>query len=292
MQKIGAALGMNRIEMKARAKINLSLDVLGKRADGYHDLEMIMQTIELHDKVTIVETDCGIEVLCDHKWVPSGNENIAYKAAELVINELEIKKGLRISIDKKIPVAAGLAGGSSDAAAVLKGMNKLLSLNLTDSDLMKMGKLIGADVPYCIKGGTMLAEGIGERLTELPLLDNIDIVLVKPKIGVSTPWVFKNLNLDIIDKRPNTNLLIEAINNKNLKILAKNMENVLETVTVSKYSIIDEIKLKMLELGAIGSMMSGSGPTVFGIFENSAYAQNAFNKIIDDRWDCFLTQTV
>lgn len=283
---------MNKIEMKARAKINLSLDVIGKRPDGYHNLRMIMQTIELYDRVIIEEITSGVEVLCSNKWTPSGNANIAYKAADLLVKEFNINRGLRISIDKKIPVAAGLAGGSSDAAVVLKGINRLFSLHLTDFELMKIGKQIGADVPYCIKGGTMLAEGIGDILTELPLFNNVDIVLVNPKIGVSTPWVYKNLNLEKIELRPDTNLLLEAIKDKKLQVLAGNMGNVLETVTVPKHPVIEEIKLKMIELGAAGSMMSGSGPTVFGVFKDSASAQKAFEKIKSDRWDSFITRTV
>jgi 4-diphosphocytidyl-2-C-methyl-D-erythritol kinase len=283
---------MSSMELKAHAKINLSLDVTEKRSDGYHNLRMIMQTIALYDSVFLEEIPSGIEVLCDHKWAPSGNENIAFKAAEHLFNEYKIKRGIKIKIDKRIPVAAGLAGGSSDAASVLKGINSLFKLDLDDNVLMGLGKKIGADVPYCIKGGTMLAEGIGDILTELPHLEKLDIVLVKPRIGVSTPWVYKNLNLGKIIKRPDTELLLDAIKNKRLDILGENMGNVLETVTIPKHPIIQEIKLKMVELGALGSMMSGSGPSVFGIFKDLASAQNAYNKIKCDRWDSFLTVTV
>lgn len=283
---------MHSFEAKAQAKINLSLDVTGKRTDGYHSVRMIMQSIELHDNVLIEVTDSGIEVTSDCCYVPSGEENIAFKAAKLMIDCFGIKKGIKIKIEKKIPVAAGLAGGSSDAASVLKGIKELFKLDVKETQLMEIGKLIGADVPYCIKGGTMLAEGIGEKLTELAPFQNIDILLVKPKIGVSTAWVYKNLNIQKIMDRPDTNDLITAIKEGRLDALAKGMKNVLETVTIPKYGVIQEIKTKMLELGALGSMMSGSGPTVFGIFDSPDSAHNAYNKIKNDRWESFLTKTV
>lgn len=283
---------MNSIELKARAKINLSLDVLGKRTDGYHDLRMIMQTVELHDKVQLEVIDTGIEIICDSAAVPAGKGNIAFKAAELMINECGIKKGIRIRIEKNIPVAAGLAGGSTDAAAVMKGMDRLFGLKLGQAELMAMGKKIGADVPYCIAGGTMLAEGIGEVLTELPGFGGVDIILVKPRIEVSTAWVYKSLILENIASRPETALLIDAIRERRLDVLAANMVNVLETVTTREYKIIDEIKEKLVGLGAVGSMMSGSGPTVFGIFADGETAQKVFKALDKSEYDCFLTKTI
>ena len=283
---------MHSFETKARAKINLSLDVMGKRPDGYHTVKMIMQSIELHDKVFIEVVDGGIEVTSDNCWIPSGSENIAFKAAKLIIDRFGIKKGIKIRIEKRIPVAAGLAGGSSDAASVLKGINQMFALDISETELMAMGKQIGADVPYCMKGGTMLAEGIGELLTELTPVQDVNILLVKPKIGVSTAWVYKNLDFEDIIDRPDTEALISAIQGGRLDALAKGMKNVLETVTIPKYGVIREIKTKLLELGAVGSMMSGSGPTVFGIFNNLESMQNAFDKIKSDRWECFLTKTV
>lgn len=282
---------MSSIELKARAKINLSLDVTGKRADGYHEVKMVMQTVKLHDVVVLEPVQDGIEVVCNNRWIPSGPGNIAYKAAELLIDKCNIKSGIRIIIDKKIPVAAGLAGGSSDAAAVLKGMSRIFSLGLDEAELMSVGKQVGADVPYCIKGGTMLAEGIGELLTPLNPLPPTDVVLIKPRIGVSTAWVYKNLELDKIVTRPDTGMLIKAISDNKIEILAKNMTNVLETVTAKKYDIIKEAKERLIELGAIGSMMSGSGPSVFGIFVDNQSAERAFKAAKDDRWECFLTET-
>jgi 4-diphosphocytidyl-2-C-methyl-D-erythritol kinase len=283
---------MHSFEAKARAKINLSLDVTGKRPDGYHIVKMIMQSIDLHDNVFIEVAEGGIEVTSDCYWLPSGSENIAYKAAKIMFDRFGINKGIKIRIEKRIPVAAGLAGGSTDAAAVLKGINQLFKLDIDESELMIIGKQIGADVPYCIKGGTMLAEGIGEILTELAPLPEVYLVLVKPKIGVSTAWVYKNLNINQELDRPDTEVLITAIKDNRLDVLAKGMKNVLETVTISKYKVIQEIKTKLLELGALGSMMSGSGPTVFGIFDSLDPAQYALDRIKTDRWECFLTKTV
>jgi len=284
---------MDSICVNARAKINLSLDVLGKREDGYHDVKMIMQSISLHDKVFLKLTDDkDIKISCDKRWVPSNSDNIAYKAAKILMDKFNLQKGLDIKIVKNIPVAAGLAGGSADAAAVLKGLNEMFSLDLKQEELMEIGKTIGADVPFCVKGGTMLAEGIGEVLTEIEPLKNVDIVLVKPKFSVSTPWVYKNLNLEKIISRPDTDYIISLIEKRDLKNLGKEMVNVLEAVTIKKYEVIGEIKERLVKLGAFGSMMSGSGPTVFGIFENRATAQKVYEEMsMDNRWDCFLTET-
>lgn len=280
------------ISLDAHAKINLSLDVLNRREDGYHTLQMIMQTIQLHDTITIQEIPYGVEIKCAAPYVPNNSSNIAYKAAEAMINNYKLDAGVRIVIDKKIPVAAGLAGGSTDVAAVLKGINTLFELDLEQNDLMQIGKTIGADVPYCIMGGTALAEGIGEKLTLLAPLGNIPIILVKPRIGVSTAWVYKSLNLDRVINRPNTDSLIDAIEKKDIKYLAENMSNVLENVTVEKYPMIDKIKKDLIGKGAIGSMMSGSGPTVFGIFEDEEKARSAFSKLRNNKHACFFTHTV
>lgn len=283
---------MNRIEMKAPGKINLSLDVLHRRPDGYHEVKMIMQTVGLHDLVVLERIPAGIEIECGCPWVPNDEGNIAYKAAQLLINSYSIDSGIRIKIKKMIPVAAGMAGGSTDAAAVMKGMNKLFNLGLGMDELMKLGKNIGADVPFCMKGGTMLAEGIGEVLTELPSFSGVDIVLVKPKIGVSTAWVYKNLDIARIKERPDTQLLMEALEHKDKKLVSHNMKNVLEMVTTQKYDIIEEIKNRLVNLRALGSMMSGSGPTVFGVFEDRQSAEYAYNAIKSDRWETFLTTTI
>lgn len=282
---------MASTELPAYAKINLSLDVLKKREDGYHELKMIMQSIELHDVVAIETAGTGIALSCDSKWVPSDMENIAGKAALLIAGKYGITDGLKIRIKKNIPVAAGLAGGSADAAAVLKGINDLFSLGIGKSDLMAMGKQIGADVPFCIAGGTRLAEGIGEKLTALADFKGVDLVLLKPKIGVSTAWVYKNLDVGKIDNRPDTEMLINALSGGDIETVAANMKNVLEGVTIPKYKTVREAKDRLLELGAAGSMMSGSGPTVFGIFSDRQKAEKAYEGAKDSRWDRFLSST-
>lgn len=280
------------ISLEAHAKINLSLDVLGKRDDGYHTLQMIMQAIQLHDTISVYEIPAGVEIICEAPFVPNNSSNIAYKAAELLLQQYGIKSGVKIEIVKKIPVAAGLAGGSTDAAAVLKGINSMFSLGIEKADLKQLGKTIGADVPYCIMGGTALAEGIGEKLTALASPGNIPLLLVKPRIGVSTAWVYKNFDLERVKERPDTRLLITAVEAGDLRTLAGNMKNVLESVTRQKYPVIEKIKNELIKLGALGSMMSGSGPTVFGIFEDVEKAQYAFNKLKNSKYECILTQTV
>jgi len=280
---------MDFITVKARAKLNLSLDVKAKRPDGYHEVCKVMQTIALHDVVSLEKTERGLEVTCNNPKIPMGNGNIAYRAAQIMVEKYEINSGIKITIDKRIPVAAGLAGGSADAAAVLKGINALFSLGLQQHELMDVGKCIGADVPFCIKGGTVLAEGIGEILTELVPLPEMSIVLVTPKIEVPTAWVYNNLDLNMIQSRPNTYAIINAVEKRDINALAKNMINVLETVTVPRYGIIEEIKTRLVNLGAAGSIMSGSGPSVFGVFTDAQKAKNAYSEMKDDRWDCFLT---
>ncbi len=285
---------MPGLELKAQAKINLSLDVLGKREDGYHELRMIMQTVSLHDIVLLETVPSGIIVECSSRWVPEDRTNTAWKAADLLRCKFGIKSGIKIKIIKRIPVAAGLAGGSSDAAAVLRGVNELFSLGLSLTDLRLLGKQVGADVPYCISGGTMLAEGIGEKLTRLPDFSGVDVVLVKPGVGVSTAWVYGNLRAsEIIDRdRPDTNLLSGALRTRDIRTVSENMKNVLEGVTIPKYDIVRFAKDKLLELGAIGSMMSGSGPTAFGIFPDGKSAAAACDKLAGDkRWKCFRTKT-
>lgn len=286
---------MEGLEIPAYAKINLSLDVLRKREDGYHELKMIMQTVELHDIIRLeVIQRSGIYIECGSRWVPPDRTNTAWKAADILLTKAGIKSGIRISINKKIPVAAGLAGGSADAAAVLRGLNKIFSLGLEHSELRGLGKLVGADVPYCIDGGTRLAEGVGECLTPLPEFKGVDIILVKPKIGVSTAWVFNNLKVQDIKEidRPDTALLLKALEKKDHKLLAEKMKNVLELVTIPKYKIVQEAKGQLLELGALGSMMSGSGPTVFGIFPDGRTAAKAREALSSDgRWQCYLTRT-
>ncbi|HWT75385.1 MAG TPA: 4-(cytidine 5'-diphospho)-2-C-methyl-D-erythritol kinase [Mobilitalea sp.] len=269
---------MNSITVKAYAKINLGLDVLRKREDGYHDVCMIMQSLDLHDTITINKSPIeGISIKTNLSYIPNDQGNLVYKAAALFLDTLSIKEGLNIKLEKSIPVAAGLAGGSSDAAATLKGLNELYQTGLSTEQLMKLGVKIGADVPYCIILGTALSEGIGEVLTSLPPLPSCSILLVKPDISVSTKFVYENLRLTDNILHPDIASMRKALEAGDLNILTRNMDNILQTVTIKNYPIITEIKHKMLELGALTSLMSGSGPTVFGIYKDTELAKNALN---------------
>ncbi|MEG0180253.1 MAG: 4-(cytidine 5'-diphospho)-2-C-methyl-D-erythritol kinase [Terrisporobacter sp.] len=274
---------MNSIQLKSRAKINLSIDVLGKRPDGYHLVEMIMQTIDLFDtiKITILEND-EILIKSNSVDIPLDKSNIAYKAADLIKSEFSINKGIEIYIDKNIPVAAGMAGGSSNAAAILVGLNKLFDLNLSNEQLEKIGLNLGADVPFCISGNACLAENIGEKLSKIDGLHKDAFILVcKPNIFVSTKEIYEEIDAKEIEARPNNRLLIKLLKDNNIKSLADNMYNVLEEVTKTKYPAIDGIEKRMLENGALGSMMSGSGPTVFGLYLNKEEAEKCKELLLE-----------
>ena len=261
---------MSSIELKSRAKINLSIDVLGKREDGYHLVEMIMQTIDLYDLIEINEKDNDqITIKSTSDEIPLDCNNLVYKAANLIKKTFNINKGVEIHIKKNIPVAAGMAGGSSNAAAVLVGLNKLWNLNLSNQQLEKIGLKLGADVPFCINGGAVLASGIGEELTLIKgLTKDVCILVCKPDLFVSTKEVYECIDSKDIDKRPNNKFLIECLKNEDTRQLAENMFNVLEGVTMDKHPVIQQIKDIMTNNRALGAMMSGSGPTVFGLYEN------------------------
>ena len=271
---------MNEMKLRALAKINLGLDVTGCRDDGYHEVKMIMQTVFLYDRILLRMTkEPGIQVKTNLSYVPSNENNLAYKAAKLLMEEFDIKSGIWIDIKKYIPVAAGMAGGSTDAAAVLVGINKLCKLGLTKKELMKFGVKLGADVPYCIMRGTALAEGIGEKLTRLPGMPDCKILIAKPPVSVSTKFVYDNLILDEKTKHPDMDVLVDDLKQKNLAGLSGHMGNLLETVTIEKYPVIRQIKQVMRDFGSLGAMMSGSGPTVFGIFEEETKAKVALDEI-------------
>ena len=264
------------VTLKALAKINLGLDVLGRRDNGYHDVRMVMQTIYLYDNVTVEKTEeAGIHLECNLFYLPVDETNIAYKAAKLLMEEFDIREGVRIVLDKHIPVAAGLAGGSANAAAVLVGMNRLFSLGLSQQELMDRGVSLGADVPYCVMRGTVLAEGIGEVLTPLPPLPKCYVLIAKPGISVSTKTVYEKLDSQEISEHPDIDGILEGLDKQDIYKVASSMGNVLETVTIGDYPIIEEIKNVMKEEGALNAMMSGSGPTVFGIFDDKSKARQA-----------------
>ena len=267
----------NDISLKALAKINLGLDVVRRREDGYHEVRMIMQTIHLYDRLDIKRTkEPGIQIQTYLSFPPVNENNLIYKAAKLLMDEFSITDGVSVKLDKRIPVAAGMAGGSTDAAAMLIGVNRLFSLGLTKRQLMERGVQIGADVPYCIMRGTALAEGIGEALSPLPPMVKCPVLIAKPSISVSTKFVYQNLKLDDTTIHPDIDRLIDDIKAKNLHDIAAHMGNVLETVTIPNYPVIDEIKKHMLSNGAVGAMMSGSGPTVFGLFDDEDTAKKAY----------------
>ena len=271
---------MKQIELKALAKINLGLDVLGRRENGYHDVRMVMQSIYLYDEVKLERTDRGgIAVRTNLGYLPTGEGNIGYKAAQLLKDEFGIADGIRIGLKKHIPVAAGLAGGSSNAAAVLFGMNRMFRLGLSEKDLMDRGVKLGADVPYCIMRGTVLAEGIGEELKVLPQMPRCTVLIAKPPVSVSTKVVYEALDAAEITDHPDIDGIIRGLEAGDLRQIADSMGNVLESVTIPMHPVIREIKQEMLDAGALGAMMSGSGPTVFGLFENRADAREAQKRI-------------
>ena len=271
---------MNELKLKAMAKINLGLDVLRKREDGYHDLRMIMQTVYLYDQITLRRQGSGgISVQTNLSYLPVNEDNLVFRAANLLMDEFSVDEGLQIELVKHIPVAAGLAGGSSDAAAVLVGVNRMYDLGLTQEELMARAVRIGADVPYCVMRGTALAEGIGERLTRLPDAPDLHVVLAKPAVHVSTGFVYGNLKADALAYHPDIDAQAQAIRDGDAYRMAELMGNVLETVTIPAYPVVAEIKDQMMRAGAVNAMMSGSGPSVFGLFDDETKARRSYDEL-------------
>ena len=284
--------------VQARAKINLTLDVTGQREDGYHTVRMVMQSVALHDEVRVVITHGekkprGIVLTCNLPYLPVDERNLAYRAAELFYRETgALLETCEIHIEKRIPVAAGLAGGSTDAAAVLRALSALHTTGLTDDELCAMGLRLGADVPYCLRGGTMLAEGIGEELTPLPPMPHCWVVLCKPPFGVSTKEVYHEIDAVEIGQRPDAAGMICALESADYAGVCKRLSNVMETVTAAKRRQIGEIKSFLAENGADGTLMSGSGPTVFGLFADENRAKTAAKMLRRRFADTYLTETV
>lgn len=267
---------MDKIYQKAYAKINIGLDVLRRRADGYHEVRMIMQTVDIFDELIIEKkAQAGIELQTDHRELPSDGSNLICKAAELLFRERKITEGVKITMVKRIPIAAGMAGGSSDAAAAMRGLNALFEMGYSVSQLQELGVRLGADIPYCITGGTMLSEGIGEILTPLPAPPECFLLIAKPDINVSTGFVYGNLHADTLEFHPDIDGMIGALEAGSRKGMTDRLGNVLETVTVKEYPVIDRIKEVMRTQGAENALMSGSGPTVFGIFGQKETAEAA-----------------
>ena len=279
-------------EIKAYAKINLGLDIIGRREDGYHLLRMVMQSVGLADRLVFAKNSTGkIRIRSNLDFLPTGPKNLVYKAAELIRKEYGIEDGIDINIEKKIPVAAGLAGGSSNAAAAIIAIDSLFGLEMDIEKMCNIGTAIGADVPFCIIGGTALAEGIGEKLTKLPAMPDCNILLVKPKFGISTKDAYQAVDARPIEDHPDIDAIVGALAGNDLNGICANMGNVLESVSCSKYPVLEQIKEKMRGFGAVNAMMSGSGPTVFGIFDDRNAAQKAYLDFKNSEYarDTFLT---
>ncbi|MBO5484939.1 MAG: 4-(cytidine 5'-diphospho)-2-C-methyl-D-erythritol kinase [Lachnospiraceae bacterium] len=271
------------LKIKAPAKINLTLDVTGRRPNGYHDLRMIMQTIDIYDEITITRIPANEIRLFMNRDLPDKippEKNLVWKAADLMKTHYAIEGGFDIFLEKNIPAAAGLAGGSSDCAATLIAISQLCKLNLTVEQLCELGVSLGADVPFCIQKGTMLSEGIGEILTRLPDLTPLWVLLIKPDISVSTGYVYTHLNLDNLTTHPDTEYMLDCISRRDDAGLAKGLSNVLETVTIPEYPVLAELKQFFLDEGAAGSLMSGSGPTTYGLYQDEILARMAFKKAL------------
>lgn len=266
---------MDRITLKAYAKINLTLDVIGKRPDGYHLVQMIMQQIDLYDEISLSPQEKGITLTSDSAYIPADPQNLAWRAVTLMQETLGLDRGVHIAIKKQIPVAAGLAGGSTDAAAVIHGYSALCGIALPLEEKMALGLKLGADVPFCLMGGAALAEGIGEELTPIGGLKDSWLVVCKPNFGVSTREVYTSLRWDQVSQHPDTEGMLTALENGSASSIAPFLGNVLEEVTLRKYPEVKQLKDKMLQYGAEGALMSGSGPTVFGLFRNAEKARNA-----------------
>ena len=280
------------VTVEANAKINLTLDILGKRPDGFHEVAMVMQTIGLHDTLVMEKTERDIELSINVPWLKADEKNLAWRAAELIRQEYGLEGGVRIELTKRIPVAAGLAGGSADAAAVLKGMNDLYGLQIDEEKLCELGARLGSDIPFCIMGGTMLATGRGEVLTRLSDMPETWVVLAKPRISVSTAWAYQNYDEQGAERHPDNEAIKQAIARGNRKAVAGLLCNVLESVTIKKYDVIAEYKQMMLDKGAMASMMSGSGPTVFGLAKSREQAESIADVLRrETNADVFVTRT-
>lgn len=263
------------MKYNAYAKINLGLDVIRKREDGYHEVRMIMQNIGIHDELDFEKVkESGIWINVNKAPLPTNKNNLIYKAAKLLMDEFGITEGLKVNLTKNIPIAAGLAGGSTDAAATMKAVNDIWKLGLDNKQLRERGVKIGADVPYCIMQGTAISEGIGEKLTPLPNCPKCYALIAKPPISVSTKYVYEHLKIDDL-VHPNIDGIIDGIKKKDIYLLSDNLGNVLESVTVNKYPVIEDIKELMMEKGALNALMSGSGPTVFGLFDSKEKLSSA-----------------
>lgn len=283
---------MKAITVRANAKINLGLDVLRRREDGYHEVKMIMQTVGISDTLTFALSDTpGVTLTIDKQELPADGSNLIVRAVSLMQERFRLDGGLEISVQKRIPIAAGMAGGSADAAAAIHAVDRIYGLGLSLAQKQALGVKLGADVPYCLMGGTALSEGIGEVLTALPEMPAAHLVIAKPAIDVSTRFVYENLHVETLSRHPDIDGMAESIRRRDLEGVVRRMENVLETVTAARYPIIGQMKAFLMENGAMGALMSGSGPTVFGVFEREGTARRAYEAMQDSAFQAqvFLT---
>lgn len=284
------------IFLQAHAKINLFLNVIGKRSDGYHEIETVFQSIDLHDKISIRKTLAGIKINCNHPDAPSDQRNIAFRSASLLIERAKIDQGVEIVIKKQIPVGAGFGGGSADAAATLVGMNRIFELGYSEFELMRLGASLGADVPFCIMGGTALGRGIGEILTPLPPLKEVWIVLANPGFEISTAWAYENLNLMLTKSEKNVNILVKAIENyasgfNSLVTVSKGIFNTFESVIEAEYPVVANLKRMLKSSGTVAVLMTGSGPTVYALMKDKVSAIRLVNSLSNKVSFCTLTKT-
>jgi 4-diphosphocytidyl-2-C-methyl-D-erythritol kinase len=272
---------MKEVEIDSYSKINLTLNILAKRQDGYHNIETIMQSINLADRVFIKEEKEGIKIKCNHPQVPIDDQSLAYRSAEKILNRCRVTKGVKIEIDKKIPLASGMAGGSANSASILVGINKLFTLNLSNEDLRGMGEELGMDVPFCIQNGTALAYHRGEKVTSLsPVNPPLWIIIINPGFEIPTKWAYNNLDLNLIKReKNNTKAMLEALKGGGARGIAKNLFNSFEELIIEKYPEIGKIKDRLIEEGALGALMSGSGSTVFGIAQNEEQALKIYKNL-------------
>ncbi len=276
----------NNLSLKAYAKVNLALDVLRRRENGYHDVKMIMQNLDIYDELEFEvldrdTPDIRIDLTVNKEGIPTDDRNLVYKAIALLFDAYNIKSHIAVNLIKNIPAEAGMAGGSTDCAAALKAISILYGLGLSTQQLMSYGVKLGADVPYCILGRTAVSEGIGEILTPIKGLPRVHVIVAKPPVNVSTKEIYTNLKVDELDRHPDVDGMVEALESQNLIAVAERMENVLETVTVKMHPVIEELKALMKKQGALNAIMSGSGPTVFGLFEDKDKAWDTAMMISD-----------
>jgi len=285
---------MKEIEIDSYSKINLTLNILGKRRDGYHNIETIMQSINLADRIFIKEEKEGLKIKCSHPLVPVDTQSLTYRSAEKILNRYRIKKGVKIEIDKKIPLASGMAGGSANSASILVGINKLFALNLSNKDLREIGEELGMDVPFCIQNGTALAYHKGEKVTPLPPINPpLWIIIINPGFEIPTKWAYNNLDLGLIKREKNNTIaMLKALKEGGLEGIAKNLSNSFEGLVIKKYPEIGKIKDRLVEEGALGALMSGSGPTVFGIAQNKEQALRIYEKLKSEYKSIWAVHTV